>query len=1784
MPEKIVSPKVTKQTLDRFERGIKNDPNATDAELLSMYPELSSEEGLQDAFRYINNKKLGKTDDELSIMFGDAFPMLKKKASSDSGQPTTTSNIGQEKPSESKSILPSSGSAEPNWPTSLSQVKRQDVRPDGTKKGMGFLGPLPTKDGGIATEMSIGVEIDGKETLIPTLIPTLTKEEREWILGGGNPSQKGDPIADAIAGKAIEHAKDRMSKGQSPFAGIKTKEWSTEPIKNPFAIPRNPTSEESKRLIEMGAQTSKDRELFPDSNDIDAILGNPNFSTTNADFKEFVNPAERGNPAKRFGNERYTSEEMAGKVKRSDASIAYFMELEKKREKQIEGLSEKYQTLASAKKAEVETSVQDYSNKVNAAYKDKVAKFVASLPKPRTQEEAIDLQKQVEAFNKKSFDESNALINDFLGKKNEELKSYVETNLATEMDKEAQKGGIYYNEQDKKRVANIFSSQKFQDLPFIDQKALVGGVWYRERLRLLKQGKTPAEIADAKDYFYHTALGNAISKQQDRPTYLKPGVRDLGPNYGSGRLSSFAIRSWAEDMSADLDKRIAEQKKLLPSENLGLDQQQYVEEMKDLQSLLQAKKNIDQVKAMPDNDLGSWASGLSDANKIPLASAVVGLSEAVKLGQVASKTTRTAADDLLLMSKGMIDDLEANSNPSMAYKIGKQTGEMLPYIGEFILTGGAFTAGKAVTQKVLTETLTKKFGTWATKSVVQRSLVRPMGTLVGALAQTAVNPQMYVKNTIERMNPIFEFSMSEDAQSVLGKVDASTKTDAQGYSIGKNEDAFTAAMRGFGMAYSEMFTERLGESLLSPALKAVTKSITPEFAKRMTLATWLTKRGLTPEQGVSEILLKQMGWDGIISEMGEELINIPLTNIITDRPLAEGASGDELKVLAGSVVSMALLTGSVSLVGNMATSPVELKYRDANGEEQSIQVNKNLAKAIQYMASRTAPTEKGAVSLDYFDIQEFKDKVFGNVKMNKKDREVILGLINGIQDRLDTRPKPGLQFSPRRGAEDFQEAVYADETEAVSDMLLLGPIDQEEADVYEVQADNVPEPNIEQEVVELEVQLADQSLSDIERTSLEQRKVELEKAVEENANTVQRNEWNPRKNDLAVGLMKQYNSMTPAKKNSKKGVQLMSRISSLAGNFGLDITQDKNGKIELFKDGSKLKATPTKTDIEMPDQYDIDYAKSMLERGVVLPDVDFGITPAEAEKGMQDVLKGNMTNPAKIVVAGLKKSREFGGYDVIERDENNRPTGNKYFVDFMDLEASLNEPILVEPDQEEKLAAEFDARMSELTDEQLEQIYLLSIDEEQELPISKGEAPVAASKEKSTDIISDEKGGGKGEGQEEVAPALRDVESTAKGKMSDNELEKIVGRYVFKQIKRSEEQLGEGVVDRGRMIETAQKIQKADKKDKLLTEHIFEALQYETGFPDNWQDLRNAIKKGGIDVNSETVQRQIEVGVKLPKDIVEEFKKSERYKNAGSELIKAVESLLSKEQTPKIKEQGVETKGQELFGVKGLLTEQQSIDLQTEIESYYSDTPEFGDQNRDIRQNLFNYENPIAEKDSNGVNLRIAEGLLRIGEDGKNRKSFLLYADGKIVGEFDSVDNAKKAVKLIEDNLVKLESLPPKKQAPIKGEVVSNMAVNLGSDQGGISDFTANKIKEEDYEVRNVPIENLLNSDEDLAEYIDNAEEVREFEGKPFGMLPIVTSKGEVLDGYNRIHQAIENGESSIEVYYGVEPASKKTEVENKEQEYKQIKTIRNKLKFVDDNFNGIVAQLILKNKVKRVC
>lgn len=170
----------------------------------------------------------------------------------------------------------------------------------------------------------------------------------------------------------------------------------------------------------------------------------------------------------------------------------------------------------------------------------------------------------------------------------------------------------------------------------------------------------------------------------------------------------------------------------------------------------------------------------------------------------------------------------------------------------------------------------------------------------------------------------------------------------------------------------------------------------------------------------------------------------------------------------------------------------------------------------------------------------------------------------------------------------------------------------------------------------------------------------------------------------------------------------------------------------------------------------------------------------------------------------------------------------------------------------------------------------------------------------------------------EELPAPSGAVGVVEGQMDDNELMEIVGIDVFKAIQKAEGLLGEGVVDRKRMIETAKRVQRVDKKDKLLPEHIFEALHYEEGYFDNWQDLRSVIEKGGIDLNSGIVQRQLELGIDLPKDIVEEFKKSELYKSASPDFVKAVEQSLK--ETPQAGSGVIESKipawDKEFFRIK----------------------------------------------------------------------------------------------------------------------------------------------------------------------------------------------------------------------------------------------------------------------------
>ena len=92
-------------------------------------------------------------------------------------------------------------------------------RPDGTKKGDGFLGVLQLPNGDVATEYSTqsnSVKVNGKRIDFPSLVPTLTPEEIELMVNDIIPNNRDVP--QNIMQKAVDHARMRLRQGKSVWA------------------------------------------------------------------------------------------------------------------------------------------------------------------------------------------------------------------------------------------------------------------------------------------------------------------------------------------------------------------------------------------------------------------------------------------------------------------------------------------------------------------------------------------------------------------------------------------------------------------------------------------------------------------------------------------------------------------------------------------------------------------------------------------------------------------------------------------------------------------------------------------------------------------------------------------------------------------------------------------------------------------------------------------------------------------------------------------------------------------------------------------------------------------------------------------------------------------------------------------------------------------------------------------------------------------------------------------------------------------------------------------------------------------------------------------------------------------------------------------------------------------------------------------------------------------------------------------------------------------------------
>ena len=82
---------------------------------------------------------------------------------------------------------------------------------EGSVKGKGFFGGIPTQDGSTMTEYSSAFEVGGKTVSYPLVVPTLTADELNLLRSTGE-------VTPEIEKKAQEYALSRLAEGKNPFA------------------------------------------------------------------------------------------------------------------------------------------------------------------------------------------------------------------------------------------------------------------------------------------------------------------------------------------------------------------------------------------------------------------------------------------------------------------------------------------------------------------------------------------------------------------------------------------------------------------------------------------------------------------------------------------------------------------------------------------------------------------------------------------------------------------------------------------------------------------------------------------------------------------------------------------------------------------------------------------------------------------------------------------------------------------------------------------------------------------------------------------------------------------------------------------------------------------------------------------------------------------------------------------------------------------------------------------------------------------------------------------------------------------------------------------------------------------------------------------------------------------------------------------------------------------------------------------------------------------------------
>jgi len=454
---------------------------------------------------------------------------------------------------------------------------------------------------------------------------------------------------------------------------------------------------------------------------------------------------------------------------------------------------------------------------------------------------------------------------------------------------------------DYEKIDQLLDEVAWTTLPAREKRIVLDNIWKSCEDGLLTHTKTET-TADMKAEFYDKYYDRIVEDEEGNPT-------------------PFALRDFANNVldGGKIDKQlqVCEAYMMRPGNDpVGYDNStggpltptQWSEKFI---ALSNTKKFAEDIINNPEAFSKSATKNFFDGFKslrgeqyVPFVGAIPEIFDLIELYKLSEKDPNSLSEFEKLslnMYSMKIQAQEVAKKASPAYRRGKMLAEMIPYVGEFIATSGQFTSARAGAKKYLTEkakqTVIKNTMQSTGKLVAVNRSINALSFIVGTASQAAANPQQYLKHFVENITPQTYYMFTDGGQEIVDLVDAMGSDDFLNMDIemttsfkkGTGMGSFEAAGKAYGVTWAEFFTERLGE-LVPMFGKYLRKDVmkNPAWMKKVTLGYYLRKMNLEGLAAKNHFMKNQVGWNGVVGEVFEEVVNQPLSSVIMGKPWYTG--------------------------------------------------------------------------------------------------------------------------------------------------------------------------------------------------------------------------------------------------------------------------------------------------------------------------------------------------------------------------------------------------------------------------------------------------------------------------------------------------------------------------------------------------------------------------------------------------------------------------------------------------------------------------------------------------------------------------------------------------------------------------------------------------------------------------------------------------------------------------------------------------------------------------------